>query len=74
MSANVLGYVIEVDETRPVQVNGDLGKPKVKLKLLLRNTLGKQREIWVEAPDDIVDFYSSAIPQEILDRAAETTR
>lgn len=79
---NVLGYVTEVEENRDVKpVYDELeptkvvelipGETKVRLKLKLVNTLGRVREVWVDGPPDIVDFYSSDLPQELLDRAAK---
>lgn len=51
---NVLGFVVEVDEGRDEE-----GNPKVRLKLNLKNTLGRSRVIWVDAPPEVADFYSS---------------
>lgn len=51
---NVLGYVIEAEESRP-----DLESPfKARLKVRLRNTLGKETTLWLDAPDEVVGFYS----------------
>jgi len=53
MEPNAIGYVLAYEEER-----SDKGEPKVRLKLRLKNTLGKEREIWVEGPLDLAPFFA----------------
>lgn len=61
---NVIGYVTEFIEDGP----------KIRLKLKLRNTLGKIREVVVDAPSDLVDFFEAKLPPEILAAASEAAK
>lgn len=55
---NNIGYILEVDETRP-----DLETPfTVRFKLRLINTIGQIRDIWVEGPSDAAGFYTTDLP------------
>ena len=62
---NVLGYVVESSENKDVEEeNGELvvKNHTLRLRLKLKNTLGATREIWVDAPVDLTDFFAAAIP------------
>lgn len=57
---NVIGYVTEFIEDGA----------QIRLKLKLRNTLGKVREVVVDAPSDLVDFFEAKLSPEILAASA----
>lgn len=73
MTDRNIGVVTEFIENRPVAPRRDPsgniielipGETKVFLKLLLKNTLGVEREVLVEGPRDLSAFFSSAMPEE----------
>lgn len=59
-SPNVIGHVVEYIQ--------DAGQ--VRLKLRLRNTLGKTRDVLVDAPADLGDFFETKLTPEILAASA----
>lgn len=63
MSPNVLGHVTELVENAVLDEKGEIVPDQrvIKLKLKLRNTLGKEREVWVEGPADLSNFYSTEL-------------
>ncbi len=52
---NVLGYVVEVLQDTVE------GKPAIKLKLRLKNTLGEERILWVDAPSDMAPYFAAQV-------------
>lgn len=73
MTDRNIGVVTEFIEDRPVTPRRDPsgkilelipGETRVFLKLLLKNTLGVEREVLVEGPQDLSAFFSSAMPEE----------
>lgn len=57
---NVIGYVTEFIQDAA----------QVRLKLKLHNTFGKTREVVVDAPADLADFFEAELPPEILAASA----
>lgn len=64
---NVIGYVTEFIEERPITPRRDAegkilelipGEVQVSLKLRLKNTSGQTREILVQGPSDLSAFFS----------------
>lgn len=58
---NVVGYVVEFIQDAD----------QVRLKLRLHNTLGKVREVVVDAPSDLAEFFEAKLPPEVLAASAE---
>lgn len=69
MAKATFGTVTEVMEYRDIKKVMDEqdstkikelipGPMKTRLKLSLKNTLGKEKEIWVEAGSEVADFYA----------------
>lgn len=74
ISPNILGHVVELAENREITKNkeGELvpGPMRTSLRLKLKNTLGKELSVWVDAPSEVNDFFSAEIPEEILQKSA----